>query len=263
MRFSVSVYPETINRLYESTEGKTEIELQSFGLKGVASEAAWKERAELYSTFVKEHPERTFHLHGPFLDLSYYTYDHLIAQVASKRIQDTCDLCKIIRPDHLVVHLNCPEYFCKQERSARWVENAANFWNPFLALLEPLGTTVVFENVMEPNPETAKAFLKTLQGDYRVGFCLDVGHALAFSALSPEDWVDSLGDHISHFHIHDNDGSDDFHQAPGEGKIDFPGLYEKILRHCPQAVISMEVETGTEETLKALSFSKDLFSRLL
>ena len=255
MNFSVCVYPETAEALLAGTGADVVLELQSFGLKGVRSPAAWTERAEFYTSFARAHRDRRFHLHGPFLDLPWWSYDHLIGEVVSRRVADTVSLCGEIHPEHLVMHLSCPRYFCRASRVARWVEHALEFWSPWLKQLSESGTLVVFENTNEPDPVAAKAFAEAA-AELGASICLDVGHAHTFSPTPPVEWVRSLGARIAHYHIHDNDGSDDWHRAPGEGTIDFDTLLPEISRLTPDAALSMEVETGAEETLRALEFSR-------
>ena len=107
MRHSLCVYPEFAARIAAVPE-EFDLELQSFGRKGVRSPEAWEERAELYTALVRECPRRTFHLHGPFIDLSYTSWDHLILEATRRRVSDTLELCRAIRPRHLVLHLLLP-----------------------------------------------------------------------------------------------------------------------------------------------------------
>jgi len=255
MDFSVCAYPETAEALLNGTDAEVLLELQSFGLKGVRSPAAWLERAEFYVSFARGHRDRRFHLHGPFLDLPWWSYDHLIEEVVTRRVSDTVALCGKIHPEHLVMHLSCPPYFCRASHVALWVEHALEFWSPWLARLRDGGTLVVFENTNEPDPVAAKAFAEA-GGSLGASICLDIGHAHAFSPTPPLEWVRGLGAHIGHYHIHDNDGSEDWHRAPGEGTIDFDALFPEIARLTPEACLSMEVETGAAETLRALEFSR-------
>lgn len=256
MRQSICVYTDNIDEITSKTDKTVELELQSFGLQGVKSREGWNYKADFYTNYVKKNTDRTYHLHGPFLDLTYYTFDHLIEDVVRKRISDTCDICDRVKPDHLIMHLNCPAYFCEEAHKAQWVNAAAAFWKPYLERLAKAGTHIVFENVMEPNPISAIAFLDELK-EYNLGFCLDVGHTFAFTNHAPSLWVREMGGLITHFHIHDNAGDDDSHMAPGRGKIDFDELYCLIPKYCPEAVLSMEVDTGVEESLRALDFSRN------
>ncbi len=256
MRHALCVYPETAESL-ASSPGEFELELQSFGLGGVRSPREWRARAAFYAALVRRHPGRRRHLHGPFLDLSYSSRDHLILEATRRRVRDTLELCRRLRPEHLVLHLRCPVYFCRPERMDGWVQAARAFWEPWLERLAALGVTVAFENVEESDPAPGIGLLEALRG-YPCGFCLDVGHAHAFSCLEPRGWVERLRTRIVHLHVHDNSGDDDRHLPPGAGSIDFGQLYGAFLRHCPQAVLSLELESDAQSILRSLAWSRSL-----
>jgi sugar phosphate isomerase/epimerase len=261
MDFSVCVYPETAQALADRTGAEVALELQSFGLKGVKSPQAWNERAEFYRAFAKTHRDRRFHLHGPFLDLPWWTYDHLIEEAVRRRVSDTVDLCADIKPGHLVMHLNCPSYFCRADRAEIWANHALEFLSPYLTRLGESGVLTVLENTAEPAPPSAKVLAdQAAAAGLPLSICLDIGHAHAFSPTPPVDWVRGLGSRIAHYHIHDNDREDDWHRAPGEGSIDFAALLPEIARLSPEATLSMEIETGVEETLKGLEFIRSMLT---
>ncbi len=58
----------------------------------------------------------------------------------------------------------------------------------------------------------------------QVGVCLDTGHA--FLAGDMHGLVHKLSAHLRMIHAHDNNGANDNHSPPGDGKID----WEKFLR---------------------------------
>ncbi len=258
MNYSICAYPETAQRLLDATGGEVALELQSFGLKGVKSAEAWRERADFYTEFASSHRDRRFHLHGPFLDLPWWSFDYMIAAVVERRVADTVRLCESILPEHLVMHLSCPSYFCRADRAAEWVEHAMEFWAPHLKSLDEMGVLTIFENTYEPDAAAALAFANAAEAEgLAAAICLDVGHAHTFSPTPPEQWVRDLGSRIAHYHIHDNDQSDDQHYAPGKGTIDFTTLLAEIARFSPEASLSLEVDSGAEESLKGLEFIRE------
>ncbi|MDX9784934.1 MAG: sugar phosphate isomerase/epimerase [Spirochaetia bacterium] len=259
MEFSVCAYPETALDLLNNTPADVALELQSFGLKGVKSSEAWNERASFFSDFASSHRDRRFHLHGPFLDLPWWSYDHLIIEVVERRLSDTVVLCETILPEHLVMHLNCPSYFCRADRAQRWTEHALEFLRPHLVRLDEMGVLMVLENTYEPDAAAALAFSKAAEAEgLAASICLDVGHAHTFSPTPPETWVSDLGSRIAHYHIHDNDQSDDQHHAPSKGTIDFPSLLSAITRNSPEATLSMEIEADSAEILRGLDYIRNL-----
>ena len=54
MRHSICVYPENGDEMISRTDSSVELELQSFGLKGVKSQKAWNFRADYYADFVRK-----------------------------------------------------------------------------------------------------------------------------------------------------------------------------------------------------------------
>jgi sugar phosphate isomerase/epimerase len=261
MNFSVCAYPETALNLLNNTAADVALELQSFGLKGVKSPEAWNERATFYAEFATSHRDRRFHLHGPFLDLPWWSYDHMITEVVERRVTDTVALCEAILPEHLILHLNCPFYFCRADRVQLWVEHALEFLKPHLLALGEMGVLTVFENTYEPDPVAALAFSKAVEVEgLAASICLDVGHAHTFSPTPPAQWVSTLGSRIAHYHIHDNDQTDDQHNVPGKGTIDFSILLSAIAQNSPDATLSMEIEAEPKEILRGLDYIRNILN---
>lgn len=75
----------------------------------------------------------------------------------------------------------------------------------------------------------------------RLRMCLDVGHVNAYSPVPVEEWVSACAEFLSHFHIHNNDGSQDAHCAPGEGTISMAALLRQAQTLCPEATFTLEV----------------------
>jgi sugar phosphate isomerase/epimerase len=91
------------------------------------------------------------------------------------------------------------------------------------------GVKVNIENLSEAADVLEPAF-KNIPG---LGLTLDFGHAMLThrSSTAPEI-IERLGDRITHLHLHDNHGGpgvkDDLHLIPGEGEVDFSGLFERL-----------------------------------
>jgi sugar phosphate isomerase/epimerase len=59
------------------------------------------------------------------------------------------------------------------------------------------------------------------------GFCLDTGHAL-LASKDIKQFMTEMGSRITCFHVHDNDGVNDLHQAPYTGKLDWDRFVEGL-----------------------------------
>jgi sugar phosphate isomerase/epimerase len=80
-----------------------------------------------------------------------------------------------------------------------------------------------------------------------VGFALDVGHAHQNHVLSA-----FLEVPVSHFHLHDNDGTIDAHAAVGDGTIDFPAVMAAVRRSGVRPVIEVGTFDGVIQSIAAL-----------
>ena len=54
-------------------------------------------------------------------------------------------------------------------------------------------------------------------------------------------WVSACAGFLSHFHIHNNDGTQDAHCAPGEGTIPMTAMLRQAQTLCPEATFTLEV----------------------
>jgi len=83
-----------------------------------------------------------------------------------------------------------------------------------------------------------------------VGLCLDVGHAHITGNLY--DLIKKFGPRIYNTHLHDSDGTDDNHLAPGEGTIDWNGLFKALAKAEYKGYLNFEfsVKTGAYPDFK-------------
>jgi sugar phosphate isomerase/epimerase len=80
-----------------------------------------------------------------------------------------------------------------------------------------------------------------------LGLALDVGHAFLNGCLE-----EFLSHPIAHFHIHDNDGKDDLHQAVGDGIIDFGPVMDAVRRNNATPIIEVNGFDAVQRSIKAL-----------
>ena len=76
-----------------------------------------------------------------------------------------------------------------------------------------------------------------------IKLCLDIGHANATTPpkLPVEKWIEVLGPHIGHFHLHNNDGTGDSHSAFDRGSMDMAHVLSTINEFCaPETTLTIE-----------------------
>jgi sugar phosphate isomerase/epimerase len=104
-----------------------------------------------------------------------------------------------------------------------WPEAAAAWAREAVLELMPVareaGVRLLLENIISPGTRIARLLelLEEVDPGREVGLCVDLGHAHVEG-----DVVEELRlalPRLAHLHVHDNDGTNDAHLAPGHGTI--------------------------------------------
>ncbi len=182
---------------------------------------------------VRDIPDRV--LHAPFSELFPCAIDSLVRKTAAYRYRQAISLAKKYGAKKVIIHggfyekLYFPEWFTEQ---------SILFWKEFLQ--EDPGVEIVLENVLEPEPGFLKKIVKAVDHP-RLKLCLDVGHVNAYSKIPVMEWFEICAPYISHFHLHNNDGTWDTHSPLTAGTIPMEALLEKIDALCPNATLTLEL----------------------
>lgn len=182
-------------------------------------------------------------LHGPFNELFPCAIDRKARALAAGRYRQAIDLAKLYGAEKVIIHggYNPWIYY-----PVWYVEQSILFWKEFLR--EDPGVDIVLENVLETEPQWLLDIVRGVD-DPRLKLCLDIGHVNAYSKTSLTEWLESWGDSISHFHIHNNDASWDTHNPLTEGTIPMKGFLENAFRRCPDATFTLEL-MGAEASVR-------------
>ncbi|NLB00676.1 MAG: sugar phosphate isomerase/epimerase [Methanomicrobiales archaeon] len=81
-----------------------------------------------------------------------------------------------------------------------------------------------------------------------IGFVLDVGHANLNGCLDC-----FLAHPAAHFHLHDNDGTDDTHSPVGTGTIDFSAVMKAVRQSGVTPIVEVETFDGVVASISALT----------
>ena len=118
---------------------------------------------------------------------------------------------------------------------------------------ERANVDLAFENLRAP--EYLYEFLRRIDSP-RVGVCFDAGHNHVFC---PDRRICAdFKDRIKAVHLHDNDGTRDAHNLPGDGTIDWSEIRRELLASAYSGPWSLEIEHAqTSEFGKALLSPSD------
>ena len=159
-------------------------------------------------------------LHAPFNELFPCAIDKKARELASNRYRQAIDLAKHYGSTKVTIHggYNPWIYF-----PVWYVEQSVLFWKEFLET-DP-GVQIVLENVLETEPQ----------------WLLDIGHVNAYSEISVMEWLEACAPYISHFHVHNNDGTQDQHNALNNGRIPMKEFLLRAEALCPDATFTFEL----------------------
>ncbi len=121
--------------------------------------------------------------------------------------------------------------------------------------------TVCIENLSEEARDLERAFHEIPS----LMMTLDLGHGeLLCEKNRSLGFIEEFPERIKHVHLHDNRGgnshTDDLHLPPGEGVIDFKGLFEGLSRIHYDRTVTLELKP--HEIRKCLTYVSGLVSGL-
>ena len=174
-------------------------------------------------------------LHAPFNELFPCAIDKKARALAADRYRQAIELAKRYGSTKVIIHggYNPWIYY-----PVWYVEQSILFWKEFLK--EDPGVEIVLENVLETEPQWLLDIAKGVD-DPRLKLCLDIGHVNAYSKIPLMDWLESWAPYLSHFHIHNNDGSRDQHNALFEGTVPMEEFLHRAEELCPDASFTFEL----------------------
>ena len=225
---------------------ETDAFCQAENMEGARGDNAKADLAEL----MKTHDVRV--LHGPFNELHPAAIDPRARALAMDRMNQAAEIALQAGIRKMVVHSGyVPFVYFKEWHHDRSVE----FWREFMKD-KPDDFEICIENVLDDEPHMLADIARDID-DSRVGLCLDVGHGNVVrningaGSIDPEaggggtdiaEWLEVTSPYIKHLHVHNNDGTGDFHNDITKGNIDMEALFRDIEEKCScDTTVTLEV----------------------
>lgn len=210
-----------------------------FGLELAEYCTAWNmdEKFTAVDSMVKSKLEGISHclLHAPYNELFPCAIDKKARALAAERYRQAIELAGRYGAKKVIIHggYNPKIYF-----PVWYVEQSILFWKEFLQTQPDV--ELVLENVLEEDPRWLSDIVRGVD-DPRLRLCLDIGHVQAYSSVPVMNWMENWAPYLSHFHLHNNDGSHDQHGALFEGILPIRELLRRAEELCPQATFTLEL----------------------
>ncbi|MDO4518108.1 MAG: TIM barrel protein [Bacillota bacterium] len=177
-------------------------------------------------------------LHAPFNELFPAAIDYKARELAMDRLNQAANKAIELGIKKMVVHSGyIPFVYFPQWHVSRSIE----FWTEFLSD-KPEDFHISIENVLDDTPQMLVDIVKGIKGN--AGICLDVGHAQVASNIPVEDWIETTLPHLSHVHLHNNDGTMDYHQPIDEGVIDIDIVVKRVIGESQASITLETIEIG-------------------
>lgn len=193
-------------------------------------------------------------LHAPFFELSIGSLDPFIRKVSRDKYKKAFELIEIFQPKSIVCHLGFEENK-HGYKEKEWFKYTLEGWQELVEISANHHTPVMLENTYEKNPRQHKKIFEALSSPF-AGFCLDVGHVMAFAGNSWQDWLPELKPWLGQLHLHDNDGQKDRHLPIGSGLFDFKGLAAYLTENSMNPLVTLEPHREEDVEPCLLAFEK-------
>lgn len=177
-------------------------------------------------------------LHAPFFDLAPGALDPEILEVTRNKLRKAFKLIKIFHPKSIVCHMNF-EQNKQGYKKKKWTEASLGTWRELTNIATQNNCLLMLENTYENNPDTHELILSNLDSD-NARFCLDVGHLMSFGKSPWQDWLPKLSPWLGQLHLHDNNGGQDQHLAPGLGNFNFEELFQFLRSNRLTPLVTLE-----------------------
>ena len=194
-------------------------------------------------------------LHAPFNELFPCAIDKKARELAAFRYKQAIMLAGQYKASKVIIHGGYNPYIYYHEW---YVEQSILFWKNFIKDI-PQTVHIVLENVFEETPEILLNIVKGVN-DSRLRICLDVGHVNAYSKVSLSEWIENCKEFISHFHIHNNDGTRDSHSSLEQGSISMNELFCKTEKLCPNATYTLELMNAENSVQYIMKLNNGIIS---
>jgi sugar phosphate isomerase/epimerase len=239
---------DTGETLALAAERGLNIEVQAFAFPG---SSALSSEVEDYRLRLAGFPGRVS-MHGAYYDLNPLSADPKLAELSRERYTQSLAVARKLRAHAVIFHSTFSPLVRSTGYLEGWVARNAGFWADFLRDAEQADQTLLIENLYEDRPEILLALAQRIAHP-RLRICLDVGHVNLYSRAPLVRWAETLAPYLACVHLNDNNGETDEHMAPGEGAVDYEGLFRYLHACDDPPILSLEVESD-EHFARSLEF---------
>jgi sugar phosphate isomerase/epimerase len=220
-------------------ENEVGLEVQAFAYPDVL-DGDWRGLVEEYRTALADLPGELA-MHGPFLDMASGSPDSLVRNAVQQRLEQSLEIAAMLSAHTVVFHANFIATIRNQRYRTDWTARQVEFWGPLAERAQGLGLTLALENMWEFDPYIIQEVLRQVDSPALMA-CLDVGHAMLFSSIDLDTWLEVMAPFLVHTHLNNNLGEIDEHLAFDDGVLDYHEVLRKLRDMPLHPAFSLEIE---------------------
>jgi sugar phosphate isomerase/epimerase len=241
-------YGLTIERSLELI-GAAVFELISLGGKTSHSRYHNESGRQHLLELLRKHALRVDSVHAPFggtTDLS--EPEEVLRHASVIDVRRAIEACAELGGTVVIIHLNS----LRTDNISKRMKSINTSLSELLETARSCGVRLALENLPGDGSLVLLKYALQVFNDELIGLCFDNGHQF----LQPDamELLSLFGDRLYAIHLHDNDGVNDLHLLPFEGKYDLPNLaaqFNKLEVRCP---ITIESESSHSRDSQAQPF---------
>jgi len=209
-----------------------------------------------------------FSFHSPLADhLDITSADHAERDRTVREILIVAEAAAALQAQHLIVHPG-PDHLHRTDGQQHWerLKRAGESLRRIQERCRELGVVMVLENMLPHLSlgQTHDLLRLTAQLDgSEFGVCLDTGHANLAGDIY--DLPRQIGDRLRMLHVHDNKGRRDDHLPPGQGKIDWQLLLQRLAENKFRGPLMLELagdSNDTDQLLRGARAGRELLDEI-
>ncbi|WP_342360584.1 sugar phosphate isomerase/epimerase family protein [Terrarubrum flagellatum] len=242
-------------------EKQRDLEIQDF-FRAEVLDGDWRETARSIRNLLDGYTGR-LGIHGPFWGFKIDSQDPLIREVVAKRFQQGLDACEAIGATQMVIHSPCTTWEYNNNPInpggvEAQIERVHQTIGEVVKRAKRLGVELVIENIEDKDPAMRVAMAASF-GEGVVKVSIDTGHAhyahVSTGAPPVDYYVTAAGNALAHVHLQDGEGYSDRHWAPGEGTINWQGVFRALsgLSSNPRLIIEIKDKTAVQKAAAYLA----------
>lgn len=217
-------------------------------LELVQSTSSCDAKTQILGSMQASGEKRNCILHAPFSEIFPAAIDPLARKLAMQRLQQAAGFALKYGAEKMVVHSGwVPLIYFKEWQEDRAVE----FWEEFgesdklkKENRQTGALKIVIENVMDDEPYMLAKMMERIKNP-NIRLCLDVGHAACVGSTPADEWLEVMAPYLEHLHIHNNDGTHDWHKPVFDGIVDMEKFLDKAIELCtPDTTFTIESLEG-------------------